>query len=54
MRGAAGAGAMATLAKKRQGKKAQGGLQTLKISNNFGLTRSLNPQQAAKLDSGVS
>ncbi len=36
--GATGAVAVATLAKEKHGKKAPGGLQTLKISNNFGLT----------------
>jgi hypothetical protein len=34
--------------------KAPGGLQTLKISNNFGSTGFRNPPQAAKLDGGVS
>jgi hypothetical protein len=52
--GAAGAVAVATSAKKKQGKKAPGGLQTLKISNNFGSTGRRNPLQAAKLDGGGS
>jgi hypothetical protein len=42
--------AVATLADKKQGEKAPGGLQTLKIPNNFGSTRRWDPLQAAKLD----
>ncbi len=41
--GAAGAVAVVTSAKEKHGKKAPGGLQTLKISNNFGLTGRRNP-----------
>jgi hypothetical protein len=41
--GAAGAVAVATLAKKKHGKNALGGLQTLKISNNFGAPGCRNP-----------
>jgi hypothetical protein len=52
--GAAGVVAVATSAKKKQGKKALGGLRTLKISNNFESTRSRNPLRATKLDSRVS
>ncbi len=52
--GAAGAVAVATSAKEKHGKKALGGLQTLKISNNFGSTGCRNPPQAAKLDGGGS
>jgi hypothetical protein len=52
--GAAGTVAVATSAKKKQGKKAPGGLQTLKISNNFGSTGRRNLPQAAKLDGGGS
>jgi hypothetical protein len=44
--------AVATSAKKKHGKKAPGGLQTLKISNNFGAPGRQNPPRAAKLDSG--
>jgi hypothetical protein len=44
--------AVATSAKKKHGKKAPGGLQTLKISNNFGVPGRRNPPRAAKLDSG--
>ncbi len=43
--------AVATSAKKKHGKKALGGLQTLKISNNFGAPGRRNPPQAAKLNS---
>jgi hypothetical protein len=39
-------------AKKKHGKKALGGLQTLKISNNFGAPGRRSPPRAAKLDSG--
>ncbi len=38
------------MAKKKHGKKVLKGLQTLKISNNFGAPRCQNPPQAAKLD----
>ncbi len=44
--------AVATSAKKKHGKKAPGGLQTLKISNNFRAPGHQNPPRAAKLDSG--
>jgi hypothetical protein len=50
--GTAGEVAVATSAKKKHGKKALGGLQTLKISNNFGAPRRRNPPRAAKLDGG--
>jgi hypothetical protein len=43
--------AVATSAKKKHGKKAPGGLQTLKISNNFGAPGRRNPPRAAKLNS---
>ncbi len=52
--GAAGTVAVATLANKKQGKKAPGGLQTLKISYNFGSTGRWDPPRAAKLDGGGS
>jgi hypothetical protein len=51
--GAAGAVAVATLARKKQGKKAPGGLETLKVSNNFGPAGRRNPPRAAKFDGGV-
>ncbi len=44
--------AVATSAGKKHGKKALGGLQTLKISNIFGAPGCRNPPRAAKLDSG--
>ncbi len=44
--------AVATSAKKKHGKKAPGGLQTLKISNNFGAPGRRNPPRAAKLNGG--
>jgi hypothetical protein len=47
--GGAGAVAVATSAKKRQGKNA---LKTLKISNNFRSAGRQNPLRAAKLDGG--
>jgi hypothetical protein len=50
--GAAGAVAEAT-ERKKQGKKAPGGLETLKVSNNFGPARRRNPPRAAKFDGGV-
>ncbi len=52
--GATGAVAVATSAKEKYGKKAPGGLQTLKISNNFGSTGRRNPPQAAKFNGGGS
>ncbi len=52
--GAAGAVAVATPAKEKHGKNAPGGLETLKISNNFGLTGRRNPLRAARLDGGGS
>jgi hypothetical protein len=48
--GAAGAVAVATSAGKKQGRKAPGGLETPKVSNNFGRR---NPPRAAKFDGGV-
>jgi hypothetical protein len=48
--GAAGAVAVATSAGKNQGRKAPGGLETPKVSNNFGRQ---NPPRAAKFDGGV-
>jgi hypothetical protein len=51
--GAAGAVAVATLARKKQGKKAPGGLKTLKVLNNFGPAGRCNPPRAAKVDGGV-
>ncbi len=51
--GATGAAAVATSARKKQGKKALGGLETLKVSNNFGPAGRRNPPQAAKVDGGV-
>jgi hypothetical protein len=51
--GAAGAVAVATSARKKQGKRAPGGLKTLKVSNNFGPAGHYNPPPAAKVDSGV-
>jgi hypothetical protein len=50
--GAAGAVAVATLVKKKQGKKALGGLQTLKISNNFRSTGRRNPRKQPSLTAG--
>jgi hypothetical protein len=47
----AGAVAVATSAKKRQGEKA---LKTLKISNNFGSAGRQNPPRAAKFDGVLS
>ncbi len=52
--GAAGAVAVAMSVGKNQGKKAPGGIQTLKIFNNFGSTGWRDPPQAAKLDGGGS
>jgi hypothetical protein len=51
--GAAGAVAVATSARKKQGKKAPRGLETLKVSNNFGPAVHHNPPRAAKVDGGV-
>ncbi len=51
--GTAGAVAVATLARKNQGKKAPGGLKTLKVSNNFGPAGHWNPPRAAKFDGRV-
>jgi hypothetical protein len=51
--GATCAVAVATSARKNQGKKASGGLETLKVSNNFGPAGRRNPPRAAKFDSGV-
>ncbi len=48
--GAAGAVAVATSAGKKQGRKAPGGLETPKVSNNFGRQ---NPPHAAKFDGRV-
>jgi hypothetical protein len=48
--GAAGAVAVATLAGKKQGRKAPGGPKTPKVLNNFGRW---NPPHAAKFDGGV-
>jgi hypothetical protein len=52
--GATDAVVVATLAEKKQGKKALGGVQTLKILNYFGSTGRWNPPRAAKLDGRVS
>jgi hypothetical protein len=38
---------------KKQGKKAPGGLETLKVSNNFGPAGRQNPPRAAKFDGGL-
>jgi hypothetical protein len=51
--GIAGAVAVATSERKKQGKKALGGLKTLKVSNNFGPAGCRNPPRAAKFDGGV-
>jgi hypothetical protein len=51
--GAAGAVAVAMSERKKQGKKAPGGLKTLKVSNNFGPAGHRNPPCAAKFNSGV-
>jgi hypothetical protein len=51
--GAAGTVAVAMLEKKKQGKKAPGGLKTLKVSNNFGPAGRRNPPRAAKFDGGM-
>jgi hypothetical protein len=48
---AAGAVAVATSARKKQGKKAPGGLETLQVLNNFG--PATTPPPAAKVDGGV-
>jgi hypothetical protein len=50
---AADAVAVATSARKKQGKKAPGSLKTLKVSNNFGPAGHRNPPRAAKFDGGV-
>jgi hypothetical protein len=51
--GAAGTVVVATSARKNQGKKALGGLKTLKVSNNFGPAGHQNPLRAAKFNGGV-
>ncbi len=51
--GTAGAVALATSERKKQGKKALGGLKTLKVLNNFGPAGRRNPPRAAKFDGGV-
>jgi hypothetical protein len=51
--GAGGAVAVATLARKNQGKKALGGLETLKVLDNFGPAGRRNPPRAAKFNGGV-
>ncbi len=51
--GTTGAVAVAMSARKKQGKKAPGGLKTLKVLNNFGPAGRCNPPRAAKVDSGV-
>jgi hypothetical protein len=51
--GATGAVAVAMSARTKQGKKALGGLETLKVSNNFGPAGHCNPPRAAKVDGGV-
>ncbi len=51
--GAAGAVAVATSAKKKQEKRAPGGHETFKVSNNFGSARRRNPPHAVKFDGGV-
>jgi hypothetical protein len=51
--GAAGAVAVAMTARKKQGKKTPGGLETLKVLDNFGPARRQNPPRAAKFDCGV-
>jgi hypothetical protein len=51
--GAKGAVAVATSARKNQGKKAPGGLKTLKVLKNFGPAGRQNPPRAAKFDGGV-
>jgi hypothetical protein len=38
---------------KNQGKKAPGGLKTLKVSNNFGPAGRQNPPRAAKFNGGL-
>ncbi len=50
---AAGAVAVAMSARKKKGKKAPGGLKTLKVLNNFGLAGCRNPPCAAKVDGRV-
>ncbi len=51
--GAAGPVAVATWAKKKQEKRAPGGHETFRVSNNFGPAGHWNPSQAVKLDGGV-
>jgi hypothetical protein len=51
--GAAGAVALATSARKNQGRKTPGGLKTLKVLNNFGPVGRRNPPRAAKFDGRV-
>jgi hypothetical protein len=52
-RGATGAVAVATLAKKKQEKRAPGGRETFKVSNNFGPAGRQNPPRAVKFNGGV-
>ncbi len=52
-RGAAGAVAVAMWAKKKQVKRAPGGHETFRVSNNFGPAGRRNPSRAVKLDGGV-
>jgi hypothetical protein len=51
--GAAGAVSVATWAKKKQEKRAPGGHETFRVSNNFGPAGRQNPSRAVKLDGGV-
>jgi hypothetical protein len=51
--GTAGAVAVATSERKKQKKKALGGLETLKVSNNFRPAGPRNPPRAAKFDGRV-
>jgi hypothetical protein len=51
--GAAGAVAVATSERKKQGKNAPGGLKTLKVLNNLRTAGRQNPPRAAKFDGGV-
>ena len=51
--GAAGAVAVATSERKKQGKKAPEGLETLKVLNNFGPAGRQNPPRAAKFNGGL-
>jgi hypothetical protein len=52
-RGTAGAVAVATWAKKKQEKRAPGGHETFRVSNNFRPAGRRNPSRAVKLDGGV-